>query len=285
MTSIRLARPSDAEVCGRIIQESFEKVHNDHGFPRSRGSGGPRQNVAERLIGSPGIYGVVAESSGRVVGCGFMDERDAIRGIGPLNVEPGSQERGIGRRLMLAMLKRAEGALGVRLLQDTFNPVSMALYTTLGFATREPMAQVTGRPRGRGPLDLEVRQMEQADLAKGDALCRRVHGFTRTNELKASLDTGGPWVASRRGKVTAYVSSVSWGRAHGVAATRDDMESLLVAISKKTGQDVTFLLPSRDSAFFRWSLENGLRIVKPMTLMSVGFYREPRGCYFPSIIY
>jgi hypothetical protein len=28
-----------------------------------------------------------------------------------------------------------------------------------------------------------------------------------------------------------------------------------------------------------------LRIVKPMILMAMGMYREPDGCYFPSVLY
>jgi hypothetical protein len=35
----------------------------------------------------------------------------------------------------------------------------------------------------------------------------------------------------------------------------------------------------------RWCLENGLRIVQPLTLMSKGLYQEPRGAFLPSILY
>jgi hypothetical protein len=33
------------------------------------------------------------------------------------------------------------------------------------------------------------------------------------------------------------------------------------------------------------SLEHGLRIVQPMTLMSIGLYNEPQGVFLPSIVY
>jgi hypothetical protein len=36
---------------------------------------------------------------------------------------------------------------------------------------------------------------------------------------------------------------------------------------------------------FRWCLDNGLRVVEPMTLMSVGLYNEPVGAFFPSVLY
>jgi hypothetical protein len=44
-------------------------------------------------------------------------------------------------------------------------------------------------------------------------------------------------------------------------------------------------LPTRNGEVFRWCLENGLRVVQPMTLMSVGLYDEPAGAYLPSILY
>jgi hypothetical protein len=46
-----------------------------------------------------------------------------------------------------------------------------------------------------------------------------------------------------------------------------------------------FLLPTRNSDLLRWCLENGLRVVQPMTLMSIGLYNEPDGAFLPSVIY
>jgi hypothetical protein len=45
------------------------------------------------------------------------------------------------------------------------------------------------------------------------------------------------------------------------------------------------LVPSRNSELFRWCLANGLRVVQPMTLMSLGLYNEPRGAFLPSVLY
>jgi hypothetical protein len=38
-------------------------------------------------------------------------------------------------------------------------------------------------------------------------------------------------------------------------------------------------------SLFRWCLDEGLRIEKPLTLMTIGEYHEPHGCYFPSGFY
>ena len=44
-----------------------------------------------------------------------------------------------------------------------------------------------------------------------------------------------------------------------------------------------FLVPARNTALFRWCLENGLRVVQPCTLMTIGLYNEPAGAWLPSI--
>jgi hypothetical protein len=35
----------------------------------------------------------------------------------------------------------------------------------------------------------------------------------------------------------------------------------------------------------QWCLNQGLRIVQPMTLMSLGLYQKPVGSFLPSILY
>jgi hypothetical protein len=45
------------------------------------------------------------------------------------------------------------------------------------------------------------------------------------------------------------------------------------------------LVPTRNAELFRWCLSSGLRVVEPMTLMTVGLYNEPHGAYLPSILF
>ena len=115
---IRPATPADTEACGRIIYEAFKGIADYRRFPPDFASVEAAVGLAGHLIGHPGIYGVVAEDGGRVGGSNFLDERDPIRGLGPITVDPGVQERGIGRRLMQAVLDRGRAAQGIRLLQD-----------------------------------------------------------------------------------------------------------------------------------------------------------------------
>jgi len=56
-------------------------------------------------------------------------------------------------------------------------------------------------------------------------------------------------------------------------------------MAQSVQQPLSFLLPIRQAALFRWALAAGLRAIKPMTLMTIGEYREPLGSYVPSGLY
>jgi hypothetical protein len=45
------------------------------------------------------------------------------------------------------------------------------------------------------------------------------------------------------------------------------------------------IVPTRNAELFRWCLERGLRVLQPLTLMTIGRYKEPVGAYLPSILY
>ena len=149
------------------------------------------------FIPHPIVWGMVAEIGGRVVGSNFLDERGPIRGVGPITVAPQGQNSGVGRKLMRAVLERGEGAPGIRLLQDAFHMRSLSLYESLGFDVKEPVALATGRPRSEPDRRVEVRQLEENDLEECEALCRHVHGYERTNELRDAVQAFTPFVAVR----------------------------------------------------------------------------------------
>jgi hypothetical protein len=94
-----------------------------------------------------------------------------------------------------------------------------------------------------------------------------------------------PFVAVRDGSVVAYASSVTfWPLNHGVAESDDDMQALLLGAAAAVEAPIAFLVPLR-SGLFRWSLAEGLRLVKPMNVMALGEYQEPKGSWFPSVLY
>lgn len=278
---------TDVEACGRVIHEAFRDIADRHGFPPAFASVEAGTRVARLLLGLPAIWTRVAESEGRVIGLIFLDEGDPIRGIAIVAVDPSSQLRGTGRALMRAALERARGAAGVRLVQEAYNTHALGLYASLGFEVKEPLARVTGRPRSAPPGGVEIRPLTAGDLDECERLCRQVHGITRTDDLRDALRLFTPFACVREGRIVAYSYAVFEGRlAWGVAETEDDMRALLTGIAAaEPDHPVGFHLPIRQASFFGWCLDEGLRIEKPLTLMALGEYHEPRGCYFPSGIY
>jgi predicted N-acetyltransferase YhbS len=283
---IRPAASADVGDCGRIIYEAFHGIAEEHRFPPDFPTLEHATQLASMFIGHPSVFGIIAEADGEVVGCNFLDERGQIRGLGPITVDPRAQARGIGRRLMQAALDRGRDAAGIRLLQDSFNTRSISLYGSIGFDAKEPILLMTGMPKSKPPTDVEVRPLATDDLEACAALCRKVHGFERSRELSDALKLFSPVVAIRRGRVTAYASTATfWPLNHGVAESEADMRALLLGAAALTSTPLGFLVPVRQAEFFRWCLSEGLRVIKPMTLMALGQYREPAGCWFCSVLY
>jgi hypothetical protein len=177
---------------------------------------------------------------------------------------------------------------GAGVLQDAFNTGSLSLYASLGFDVAEPVALMSGRPRSSRVGGVEVRPLELADIGECQQLHRSVHGFARTAELEDALAAPhfSPMVATREGRVVAYAATLTFfAAAHAVAKTQVDMAGLIAGALATTEEPASFLLPTRQTELFRWCLGEGLRIVKPMTYMTVGRYETPAGSWIPSVLY
>jgi predicted N-acetyltransferase YhbS len=283
--TLREAEPGDVERCAQILFDAFGGLHDHHRFPRDFPALEAATGMLTMWIPHPSIWGVVAEIDGQVVGSNFLDERDPIRGVGPITIDPEGQNAGVGRKLMAAVMERGEGAPGIRLLQDAFHMRSLSLYESLGFDVKEPVAVISGTPRSDPAREVEVRPLGEGDLDECAGLCEQVHGFARTNELRDAIQAFAPFVAVRDGRIVAYASSVTfWPMNHGVAESEDDMAVLLRGAAAVVDEPLAFLVPLR-TGLFRWGLKEGLRLVKPMNLMALGEYQEPRGSWFPSVLY
>jgi GNAT superfamily N-acetyltransferase len=285
---IREMEPGDGEECARIVYEAFGGFQDHHRFPRDFPTLEAAAQLTSNFIAHPGIWGVVAEAEGRIVGSNFLDERAEITGVGPITVDPDAQGHGIGRRLMEAVMTRGAAARGIRLFQDSFNMQSLALYASLGFEVKEPAVVMSGVSRSGPAAGTEVRPLEEGDLQECERLCVSVHGFERTSELRDALQVPvlSPFVALRDGRVTAYATTLTFfPAAYGVAETEHDMCALIAGALAAGGQPASFLLPTRQAGLLRWCLGEGLRAVKPMTYMTTGEYQEPDGCWIPSVLY
>src|SRR5215218_1236402 len=267
--SIRPVVADDAEACGRIIHDAFRGIAAAHAFPPDFPSAEAGTQLAATMIASSSAFGVVAEGGdGRVVGSCFLAERDPIRAVGPITVDPAFQGGGVGRRLMEAVIARAEGARGVRLVQDAFNTRSVALYAALGFEVKEPLLLLRGAPEAEGRPGSAVRPMAEGDLGACAALCASVHGVERANEVREALRLFAPMVVERGGRMTGYLTAPGfWLMNHGVGEAEEDVAALLAGAAARAGS-VSLLLPVRQAGLFRWCLDQGMRVVKPKALMA-----------------
>jgi hypothetical protein len=100
--------------------------------------------------------------------------------------------------------------------------------------------------------------------------------------LAATIQQGTALVVEREARITGYATALAFF-GHAVAECNLDMQALIASAESFGGSGI--LVPSRNSALLRWCLGNGLRVVQPMTLMSVGFYNEPAGAWLPSVLF
>jgi N-acetylglutamate synthase-like GNAT family acetyltransferase len=235
------------------------------------------------LIARPDVYSVVAEMDGNLVGSNYLWENATIAGVGPITVDPKVQNSQVGKQLMNNVLERARAQKfsGVRLVQAAYHGRSLSLYAKLGFVVREPLATLQGQALGYKIAGFSVRQATERDLDACNALCRKVHGHERNHELFDAIKQRTASVVDRDGRISAYATTLGYF-GHAVAETNEDMKALIGAASI-AGPGL--LMPMRNADLFRWCLDRGLRVVQPMTLMSLGLYNEPVGAFLPSVIY
>ena len=281
---LRPGKPEDAMQCGKICYSAFKAIAEEHNFPPDFLSPELATTLLSEFLAHPHIYGVVAELDGRVVGSNFVDERSTIAGIGPITVDPAVQNRAIGRELMHHILDRVAKRRfpGVRLVQTAYHNRSLSLYAKLGFAVREPLSVMQGRPLAIQIPGYIVRPASMDDLDACNQVCLRVHGHDRGGELIDAVRHRTATVIEHNGRITGYATAVAFF-GHAVGETNEELKALIGASPAILGPG--FLLPSRNSELLRWCLEHGLRIVQPMTLMSIGLYNEPARAFLPSILF
>lgn len=281
---IRRATSGDADLCGHICYEAFGAINRQHNFPSDIPTAEIGVWLMQMFFSHPGFYCVVAETNGEIVGSNCLDERSTIGGIGPITIAPGVQNRGIGRMLMKAVIDRSRerGAPGARLLQAAFHNRSLSLYTKLGFDVREPVSVLQGPAIQKAIDGCTVRPAREGDLEAANRICESVHGHNRAGELRDALMQGTATVVERHGRITGYASAVGF-MGHAVGESNLDVQALLAAADSFNGPGI--LVPARNAQLFRWCLEHGLRVMYPMTLMTMGLYNEPMGAYLPSVLY
>jgi predicted N-acetyltransferase YhbS len=282
--TLRRARAEDSTEGGRILFEAFRHIAAQHGFPPDFESAHVARELFRSLVSRTDVYAVVAEHDGRITGSNFLWEGDAIAAIGPITVDPVVQDEAIGRDLLRAVLERADEQRfpGVRLVQAAYHNRSLALYTKLGFDSREPLTAMHGRLAPTRIPGRHVRSATSLDLVACDLLGARLLGFSRINEVCDAVRREEAMVVEHAGRITGYTTGVGFF-GHTIGENDADVQALIAAAHEVARPGV--LVPTRNASLLRWCLARGLRIVQPMTLMTRGAYAEPRGAYLPSVLY
>ena len=282
--TLRPGTVADAEACGTICYHAFKAISEAHRFPPDFPSPEIAIGLATWALSNPGIYSVVAEVDGRIVGSNYLDERNVIAGVGPITVDPTVQNSSVGRRLMEDVDARAvrRNFPGVRLLQAGYHTRSLSLYTKLGYDVREAVACLQGSPLNLLIPGHNVRAAAESDLDTCNRLCHETHGHDRAGELRDMMSRGVVTVVEREGRITGYATTIGFF-GHALGETNEDLQALIGTAKEFAGPG--FLLPMRNSELFRWCLQQRLRVVQTLTLMTKGTYTEPRHPFLPSILY
>jgi predicted N-acetyltransferase YhbS len=282
--SLRRAAAADTAAVAEICYRAFKAIADAHRFPPDLPSAEVATALVAGLLSHGRFFAVVAEVDGRIVGSNFLDERNAVSGVGPVTVDPQLQNAGAGHALMQAVMRRSQerGFPAIRLVQTSYHNRSLALYLKLGFQVREPLVCLQGPAAGSSTAGYPVRPATAQDLEACNRLCLRVHGHERGGELADAITLGTARVVERAGRVTGYATPIAFF-GHAVAETNDDLKALIRASGSFPGPG--FLAPSRNTELVRWCLGEGLRIVQTMTLMAIGLYNSPAGAWLPSVTY
>jgi GNAT superfamily N-acetyltransferase len=191
----RPARPEDLHACWEIWRESL----NDYMVPLNQPPIPIEANSITRLhehlrSTDPDRFVVATrrrEGGGeRVVGFTSAIRRDDLCFLSMLFVRPEEQGAGTGRALLAQVLPQ-DGAI-LATATDTAQPISNALYASLGIVPRMPLFSLIGRPgRERGGFDPLPRGITTQPLSAGaydseedvagivDAMDREILGFVR----------------------------------------------------------------------------------------------------------
>jgi ribosomal protein S18 acetylase RimI-like enzyme len=279
---LRQATAADVPELGRIVYEAFKDIAESHGFPPDFPSVEFANGVTGLLIQQEQVYSIAAVDGDAPKGSNHLEMWDDVAGIGPISVDLSAQGGGIGKTLMEDVIKHAResGFDRIRLMQDSFNMRSLALYASLGFDVKEPVAYI--ELNAAIGAHANVRPAAPADFGAMDALCREIYGISRKNEIATLTQAGFPAFVFDGGRVRGYLVATAIG--HGVAESDDIMLALYASLGA-TIPDSMSNLPMRSGALYRRALHAGHRNRKVMNLMAIGPYDDPKGTWVPGVLF
>ena len=140
--TVRPLEERDVDRAGDVNFVAFYDVAVRHGMRPVVTTPSEARSYLRHLLAFDPLGGLVAEQDGDVVGMAWVHPRGPVATIGPVAVDPRYQGRGIGRLLVERSLELAgPRAPQVRLVHESFNPTSLALYLRTGFRVVAPLCE------------------------------------------------------------------------------------------------------------------------------------------------
>ena len=280
---IRPAEPRDVERAGDVNFLAFYQAALSHGVPPVVTAPGESRRYIRYLLDFDPFGGVVAELDGDVVAVAWLHPRGAVATIGPLAVDPRVQGRGIGRRLLERLIEVAgKGVPQIRLVQESYNVVSLGLYLRAGFRVVAPLLDLqlpAGSPSvpPRLPAGVVVRPAAADDRARLVARDARAFGAPRAQSIDLYLGRGRVMVVEDGHALTGYAMGMGFeATAFLGSASADDPDvllGLLGAVASELaarGHVVRTLVPATDRRLVDGLLGLGFRVFRACQYMVRG---------------
>lgn len=141
------------------------------------------------LLGTDPSGSYVAVDGGEVVGLAVSHVRGSTFMLANLGVAPLRQDRGLGRRLLAAVLDHGANA-DRGLICSSPDPRALVRYLRAGFRAM-PAMEAVGRPGGAAaPSSLRRSGASQADLATVHEIDLQVRGLARPGDVAAMVASG-----------------------------------------------------------------------------------------------
>jgi len=255
---VRPLQAADLPEVGRIFQEAFNQVYVRRGFPRVVTDPDTGVSIARAYLAHDPEHCLVVESGGQIAGSGFLHPRGDVAGAGPITIAPSRQGTGLGSLLVEELCGHSDklGIPSLRLIQDSFNEASYALYTNKGFVARAVFARASLRgARRRNPACSRVARW--SDLERIGALEKELLGFARRRDYELLRRLGEVRVLEGHRGLEGWMARMVQGDVAAIgpvlSRSKEGLEKLLL--------DATNDLPMETEA--RFLLPSGCRVVPP----------------------
>jgi GNAT superfamily N-acetyltransferase len=280
---IRPAEPRDVERAGDVNFVAFYRAALVHGLPPVVTTPAESRRYIRYLLDFDPLGGLVAEEDDDVIGVAWLHPRGAVATVGPVAVEPRHQGRGVGRRLLERLIEIAgKGVPQIRLVQESYNAASLALYLRTGFRVVAPLLELelpadVAVAAPRATPGVVVRAAADDDRMRLVARDARAFGAQRPQSIDLYLRRGRVLVAEEAGTLAGYAMGIGFdAMAFLGSASADEAETLLLLLTALAselvgqGRTVRIVVPATDRRLVEGLLGLGFRVFRACHYMVRG---------------